>query len=250
MFLRLFQASIDPGSAVAAAGMALGATLWLAGARFSRSAITLLAVALGTEAGLHLPAWLGWSIDGMGTAIGGAVLLGLSGYLLHRGWIAAALGLVLAAWAWLLTSIVCGHGLQWPGAQNVNSLTLRNLTSILAVLTTALHIACASGIVLGILLTIFWPRFSQILAHSLLGVSLLLIAGLWMLQQRGSGWTGALPARASTQLLVLIGLAALGVLVQWCLMPKAGAVFGTNSPASRTSNYSPAGMHFCRAGAD
>src|SRR5437763_7546556 len=69
-----------------------GAILALVGARFSRAIVTLTAVGLGAFLGLHGPAWMGWSIDTIGAAFCGAIVLGLSGFILHRAW----LGLRLA----------------------------------------------------------------------------------------------------------------------------------------------------------
>src|SRR5580765_7333399 len=55
------------------AGSAVGAVLWLAGSRFSRSLVTLLAVSVGAVVGMHLPGWMGWSVDAMGVAFCGAL---------------------------------------------------------------------------------------------------------------------------------------------------------------------------------
>ena len=104
-------AGCSPGWAI---GLALaGAALWLIGATFSRSLVTLALVAAGTLIGLHLPGWCRWSIDGMGPAIGGAVLLGCSGYLLHRVWIGASLGIAMALWSGITCWIVQGTPI-WP----------------------------------------------------------------------------------------------------------------------------------------
>ena len=47
---------------VAGACAALGVMLWLCGARFSRSVLSLTAVAAGTVIGMRLPQWRGWQI--------------------------------------------------------------------------------------------------------------------------------------------------------------------------------------------
>src|SRR5580700_9659647 len=83
----------------ALAGLALGVLLWAAGGAFSRYITTLVAVAVGTSIGMRIPSWLGWQIDGMGTGVAGALLLGLSGYLLHRTWIGVWLAGVLILWS-------------------------------------------------------------------------------------------------------------------------------------------------------
>src|SRR5206468_9593604 len=72
-------------------GSAAGFVLWLAGSRFSRSLVTLLAVTVGAVLGMHLPGWFDWPIEGMGLAVGGAMVLGLSGFLLHNTWVGLSL---------------------------------------------------------------------------------------------------------------------------------------------------------------
>ena len=104
-------------------GSAAGLVLWLAGSRFSRSLVTLLAVSVGAVLGMHLPSWFGWGIDGMGLATGAAMVLGLTGYLLHNTWVGAALCLMLSLWAAAAAWLVFGGGtspfdVTWPAAQS------------------------------------------------------------------------------------------------------------------------------------
>ncbi len=61
--------------AFASVGAACGVALWVSGARFSRYIVTLTAVAIGTGVGVGSPRWFGWAIDGMGPAVGGAIVL-------------------------------------------------------------------------------------------------------------------------------------------------------------------------------
>ena len=95
------------------AGMFIGAVLWLTGARFSRSLVTLSAVSMGAIIGMQLPEWMGWDVSGMGPAVGGAMVFGLSGFLLHRMWIGLALGTVLSMWALLILWAVTAQGQTW-----------------------------------------------------------------------------------------------------------------------------------------
>ncbi len=87
---------------VALMGCLCGLALWIAGARFSRSMLTLAAVALGTAIGMKLPLWCNWSIDPMAPAVAGAIVLGVSAYALHRLWVGAWLGGVLTLWSVLV----------------------------------------------------------------------------------------------------------------------------------------------------
>jgi hypothetical protein len=78
---RLPQDAGPRGLACALLMAVAGLVLWLVGARFSRSIFTLLGVAAGAWVGLRVPRWMGWEIDAMAIAIGGALVLGLAGYL-------------------------------------------------------------------------------------------------------------------------------------------------------------------------
>src|SRR5262245_56130142 len=103
MLLDLLQLlPTDPGGPVLLTtmiGTVVGAALWLLGAKISRPLVTLLTVLGGAMIGMHLPQWFGWQISGAGPAVGGAVVLGVSGYVLHRMWVGIGLGSVLALWA-------------------------------------------------------------------------------------------------------------------------------------------------------
>jgi hypothetical protein len=115
-------APAHPALAVCLAGAALGAALWLTAGRWSRSIITLCTVALGAYVGVRLPEWFGWSIDGMGTCFGGAMLLGFTGYVLHRFWVGVGLGSVLACWAALADWMIQGSGhWSWPAWNSVGA---------------------------------------------------------------------------------------------------------------------------------
>src|SRR5882672_1369520 len=88
---------------IALAGAVLGGILWLGGSRFSRTLMTLISVFVGALVGLQLPRWLPLGLEGWATATLGALVLGISGYALHKVWVGMGLGLVLAGWAALAT---------------------------------------------------------------------------------------------------------------------------------------------------
>src|SRR4051812_7562270 len=91
---------------IAAMGAGFGALLWLAGARYSRTVITLAGVGIGAVVGLRLPGMMHWPIDGIATAFAGAMLLGFVGLLLQTTFVGFALSAMLAvlfgAGAWAL----------------------------------------------------------------------------------------------------------------------------------------------------
>src|SRR5258708_25325408 len=102
--------------AIAIAGAVLGGLLWLGGSRFSRTLMTLISVSTGGLIGLQMPRWFGWGLEGWATAVLGALVLGISGYALHKLWVGLGLGLVLAIWAAVGTLLVCADpkGFFWP----------------------------------------------------------------------------------------------------------------------------------------
>src|SRR3954447_26189942 len=97
--------SLFPGAIVrcplgtAGAFCALGVMMWIAGGRVSRSILALVGVAAGTVIGMHLPEWRGWHVDGMGLAVGAALLLGSAMFFMHRTCIGLLLGLGMMLWA-------------------------------------------------------------------------------------------------------------------------------------------------------
>src|SRR3954462_6284384 len=140
-------------------GSAVGAVLGLAGSRFSRSLVTLLAVSVGAVVGMHLPGWMGWSVDAMGVAFCGALALGLSGYLLHTTWIGVALSAVLALWvgtaAWL--TVGGGQHVEWPALTISPDLakTLGELWRALpGDLPRVMPVAIAGALVSGVAITV------------------------------------------------------------------------------------------------
>src|SRR5450755_2273434 len=80
---------------------ALGVVLWLLGGRLSRSVLVLTAVAIGTVVGMRLPGWRGWQVDGMGLAVGGAMLCGSLVFFMHRTCIGLLLSCGLMLWTGL-----------------------------------------------------------------------------------------------------------------------------------------------------
>lgn len=99
--------------AVAVGVAATGLLLSLAGARQSRSFLSLALVALGTVAGWHMPDWFGWKVDPMGPAFGAAILLGLSGFILSGFWETVLLSILLAAWGGAMAWIALARGETW-----------------------------------------------------------------------------------------------------------------------------------------
>jgi hypothetical protein len=208
------------------AGTAAGAVLWLAGSRFSRSLVTLLAVSLGAVLGNQLPGWLGWSVDAMGIACVGALVLGLTGYLLHTTWIGLSLSLVLALWvgtaAWL--TVGGGEQLHWPamnGSGSVEAILADVWRSLPGELPRVMPVAVAAALIGGVAITVLSPRLGRVLTYTLVGLSLLVVMGVTAMRMSRPDWLALLPRSLVTQLAVLLGMVLTGVLVQWRLTPAA-----------------------------
>jgi len=224
----------------AAAGCAIiGAILWAAGARYSRSILALVAVAGGTIIGLHLPAWCGWQIDGMGLAVGAAIVLGTCAFLMHRTCIGVMLGMTMMLWAGLGTWIAMAgdmywdyHAVSWKG--DLVQLCRDASQTLPSPVAHAFPFACFAGFAAGITITVVSAKFSKVLAYSLAGVTLMVAMGGIAAATFKPQWLVNLPGSNLVQGLVLVGLVVAGVLVQWRLTPPRRSPARASS-APRTS---------------
>jgi hypothetical protein len=206
--------------AVALAGAASGAVLWLSGARFSRTLIGLVAVAVGALVGMELPRRLGWTISGAGPAVALALVFGLAGYVFHRLWIGIGLGMVLAGWAflatWVLLKAPANFGWPAPSASgNIDDYITQLWHSLPPNITQVLPIACLGAIGMGLIITIFWPRLAIATAWSAAGASLLTGLGSAAMELGRPQWLHLMPQQIGSQLLGLAVLVLVGVAAQW-----------------------------------
>ena len=218
-------------------GAVVGAGLWLAGARFSRSLITLVLVSTGGWIGLFLPQWLGWSIDGWASAILLALVLGASGLVMHRFWVGVGLGLVLAgAAAGVVWTIYKGQG-AWSVPKVETGMSAIAYVQVLwqglpVEMRRILPIACGAAWIVGLAAAMLWPRICIVILYSTIGVSMLVGLGLYSMNAARPQWLGALPNRTSSQLLAMLGMVAFGALLQWKI---ALSKKGMNPKPSRPS---------------
>ncbi|WP_428940050.1 hypothetical protein [Fontivita pretiosa] len=224
---------------VAIAGCLVGAGLWIVGSRFSRPIVTLLTVLLGATVGMHLPVWCGWEISGAGPAVGGALLLGVTGYVLHGMWVGIGLGTVLALWAAMACWIGFRHGVAWSWpdvqrGQTIFSYLAEVWRSMPADVTRIMPYACATAMVSGLGLAIIWPNVSRVLAWSMAGVTLLAGMGVAAVDFGRPEWLVHVPSPLWAQLALLTLLVALGSIVQWKLGPRPAAAGFTGK---RKSNH-------------
>lgn len=220
----------EPGTlalAVAVAGTIVGAGLCAVGARFSRPLVSLVLVVLGAALGMALPRWLDWSISGAGPAVGGAVLLGVSGWVLHRMWVGVGLGGVLSCWAVLALWIWMrnGHVLEWPeiGASTTLPSFLGELWhSLPPEVARLLPYTVATAMVSGLAAAILWDHPIVILTWSAVGTTLLAIMGIATIEYGRPSWIEAVDVRSWVQVLALLAVLGLSILVQWKVAPASG----------------------------
>lgn len=222
---------------VATACAMLGIVLWLCGARFSRAILSLVAVAAGTVIGMHLPEWRGWQIDGMGLAVGGAIVLGSGAFLFHRTCVGAMLGAGLMLWAaagvWIFMAgdvYWDWHSARWDG--DMVQYLGEAWKTLPGSVSRVFPLACFAGMAAGVSFAAFLPKMSKVLAHSLIGVTLVVLMGTVAMSDAHPQWLSAVPGSLQLQGLVLIVLVLIGAAIQWRLTPpfrSAASVAGSNA---------------------
>ncbi len=223
--LPLLPHDIGQAALVAALfGTLVGAGLWLAGARISRPLVTLLGVSLGAVLGRALPGWMEWNVNSMAASVGGAVVLGMSGVILHRVWIGLGLGLLLACWAALGTWAFAGEGAvpTWPAVETtttIASFAQATWANVPEPVRKLLPYGCGGAMLSGFLAALLWPRAAVVLLYSALGTSLLVGMGLIAIENGRPQWITIVPAHTWAQLTTLLGLVAFGAVVQWQRAP-------------------------------
>lgn len=209
---------------VAGACAALGAVLWACGARFSRSILSLVAVAAGTLIGMRLPGWRGWQIDGMGLAVGGAIVLGAGAFLCHRTCIGALLAAGMMVWAGTGVWLFMGGDVYWDWrAVRWEGDMIQYARDALQVLppnlARAFPAACLAGLLAGVSIAVWLPKLAKVLAHSLAGVTLATLGGAIVLNQAHPHRLARIPGSDTAQGLALVALVLVGAAVQWRITP-------------------------------
>jgi hypothetical protein len=222
---------------IAITGALIGLGMWLIGARFSRPMVTLAAVTIGAIVGLRLPQWFGWTISGMGPAVGGAIGLGMLGFIGHRFWIGVGLGAVMAWWVGLGTWVLLRNGQSWSWPVIDQTTTFTSFCTDLwralpPQVMKVLPFSCGAAMVSGILAPLLWPRAGVVLTWSLAGVSLLVSMGLAAVKLKEPNWIDAMPAQTWAQAMTFFGLVMFGAILQWRLAPASKA---PNNPAPAKS---------------
>ena len=226
--------------AFAAVMAAAGLGLWLVGGRFSRGLLCLALVAAGAFVGMRMPRWFGWGIDGAALGIGGAILLGASGYFLDRFWTGVLFGATLGFWAGLAAWAAVAPTARWsvPAFQwtpDPVDLVLQLWRTLPEDLRTGVPLAAGLAMAAGILLTVLWPRLSRAMVFSLLGLSVWVAVVLPVAGRERPDWAALLPRGLASELVLLSGLLAVGTLVQWWFIGREPKVAAEPPSRSKTA---------------
>ena len=206
-----------------------GAVLWLAGARFSRSLVTLTTVTVGAAIGLQLPRWLGLPVGAWATAILGALVFGVAGWGMHKTWVGAGLGVVAAFWGIAIAWIVFGpaDGYAWPSRGN-HAGVFDHLGTVWMSFPRSFRWAGPIGCMLGVFTgaAVAWKhkKFTPMLLYSMLGVTLMIIFGISAMEMGMPTMLAIVPSQRSIQLATLVLMVAFGTAVQyrWSAKPSGG----------------------------
>lgn len=213
---------------LAVAGAFVGGILWLGGARFSRTLVTLISVSTGALIGLQIPRWFHLGLEGWATAVLGALVLGISGYMLHKVWVGLGLGLVLSLWAALAAFTFCGDpkGFHWPieqAGQGWKDYAIDVWNALTPETRRLLPFACCAALLSGLAVCILWPRLGAVLLYSSTGMTLLVGLGVAAMNSAKKEWLRIIPNQTSSQLIVLGSMVAFGAILQWRIAPGAKA---------------------------
>jgi hypothetical protein len=81
---------------------------------------------------------------------------------------------------------------------------------------------------MGVTITVMSPKLGKVLAHSLMGVTLMVLMGAVAANMTWPSWLSRVPGTNAGQMIALAALVILGALIQWQITPprrrKGGAV--------------------------
>lgn len=211
------------GGAVACA--VAGLFLWAAGARVSRSVFTLAGVAAGAWGAMVVRQRLWPEGEPMGLACGGALVLGLAGYLLHGVWVGLTLGTLMTAAGALIAWKRLAGGAAWSvpvidfsGPAHV---ILHDFwTSLPGSLPRVMPLVACGCFAAGVMVTVCWPKLGRVLAFAALGAVMLVVGGVVALAIAHPQGLAYFPAAAQMQGIALAVLVMAGAALQWSMLPS------------------------------
>lgn len=218
---------------------AAGLFLWAAGARVSRSVFTLLGVALGAWGALLLGRRLWPEVEPMGLACGGALVLGLAGYLLHTMWVGLTLGTLLGSAGALVAWKRLAGDATWSMpildfSAPAHVILHDFWASLPGSLPKVMPVVICGCFATGVLITVFWPKLGRVLTFAAVGTLMFVAGGALALAMARPDWLAYLPAAAQTQGVALAVLVMAGAALQWTMFPGPAqpARFGTRDAAT------------------
>lgn len=231
------QGMVDRPPALLLAAAGAGAVLAVVGGRFTRSLVTLSAVGAGAVLGLHAPAWFGLSVDAIGAAFCGAIVLGVSGFVLHRTWIGLLLSTLLMTYAGVFTWIMLAGDVKWSmpqldGSQDMPAILSTIWRSLPAALYPSLPIAIFVAAALGILVAVLWPRVARVACCSVLGGGVLVVAGGLATQKNWPQVYNSIPDHVALELAIFLGFLLLASCIQWVFLPRRGSKSGSKNSSA------------------
>jgi hypothetical protein len=184
--------------------------------------VTLAAVAVGGMIGMWIPRWMGWDVNTMATSLSIAMCFGAMGFAMPRVFVGLGLMVVLSVWASWGTWMMCHESAKLVIPRG--SETLRDFCAALwlglpAGVKSALPMAVGMGALSALALVLMWKRLATVVFYSLMGVSMMLGMGLWVVTLRAKDWPQFLPQRTQMQMVLVAGMVVLGAMVQWVCMP-------------------------------
>ena len=223
-FLPFLPAALTtPQTLCAIGGVIVGVFLWLTGSAWSRALVTLMAVTIGGLLGLYVPRWQIWPVNEMGTCVLGAVLFGLSAFVIERLWVGIVLAIVLAAWAtfgtWMVArpaNFVWQERADWEVQNFLPPQYARDIFFRMpAEVQNLLPYAAGTAALCGLGLALLFPRAGRVTCMSVLGVTTMFLCGLALVSAHRAGWLTYVPAPPISQAATLAGLVLVGMLAQW-----------------------------------
>lgn len=225
IFPALSPEAVPAAAWVAGGGAAFGVALWLVGSRFSRQLVALVAVAAGAAVGLQIPRWIGLSIGSWAAAIGGALILGLLGFVFHRAFVKIGLAVLMFAWgifaAWLLYAADAGWTI--PARSESASLwdyATRFYDSVPPALRISAPVGAGIGLVIAGVLCFLLPRLASSLFYSLLGFCMAAGFGYLAANHLRPQILDVFPRERTAQLIMMAGVVSFGAMLQWWFHPR------------------------------
>lgn len=207
-------------------GAVIGAATLLLGGLRSRFSITLLLLVVGAVVGRCIPAWLSLAIEPNATAMVGAMVLGILGFVFHRFWVAVWLGVVAASLAAAILWFRLGADRTFDAPSLEAGMTVSGYLGLCwhqmpHLFKADLPFVCIPLFLAGLVVGLLLEQVAVALLYALIGTSLLfssLMFGEASEQMPSASYL--LPRLGEMRIVLFAGFVLLGTLVQLVMMRK------------------------------